>query len=448
MLKALRAGEQTVRAGRLGGGGRRGARRPTRSPSARSAKAGFAAAESDGYTLVLDTRLTPELVQAGLARELVHRIQTMRKDAGFEVEDRIVTRFDADGELATVFDRFGEYIKQETLSVALEPNGDGRDGHGWSGQIEGEPVTIRVALAGAVSALVSWVVALRRRARRAAGRPVLAADADVRRDGALASSRSIAGPSSSPSSTCSDSGARSVPLIGEYIRLTYVENRGAAFGVLQDQTAFFILVGLVVISVIVASYRYIPEPSWLLNVCLGLQMGGAVGNLIDRIQVGYVVDFIDLTFWPVFNVADSAICVGVAGSGLHRPLPAAPRDRRDAVDRPASVRCLSDVPLKPRHVVPPERRRADRGAAVRRADAAGRVPGPLRRGPLPLRVAAADRGRRRHARRPPRAPERPRRRGPARPGRRRPSRSSRRAPAPGRRDPADDRLRGPRDDRA
>jgi len=110
-----------------------------------------------------------------------------------------------------------------------------------------------------------------------------------------------------------DSGLRSVPMLGEYIRLTYVENRGAAFGVLQNQTAFFILVGLVVISVIVASYRYIPEPSWLLNVCLGLQMGGAVGNLIDRVHVGYVVDFIDLTFWPVFNVADSAICIGVAG---------------------------------------------------------------------------------------------------------------------------------------
>ena len=111
---------------------------------------GFAAAEADGYTLVLDTRLTPELLQAGLARELVHRIQTMRKDAGFEVEDRIVTRFDAEGELAGVFARFGEYIKQETLSVALEANGSG-GGHDWSGQIEGEPVTIRVALAGGAS---------------------------------------------------------------------------------------------------------------------------------------------------------------------------------------------------------------------------------------------------------------------------------------------------------
>ena len=114
------------------------------------AKAGFAAAESEGYTLVLDTRLTPALLQAGLARELVHRIQTMRKDAGFEVEDRIVTRFDASGELATVFDHFGEYIKQETLSVALESNGAG-DGHAWTGKIEGEPVTIRVAQTGAAA---------------------------------------------------------------------------------------------------------------------------------------------------------------------------------------------------------------------------------------------------------------------------------------------------------
>ena len=65
---------------------------------------------------------------------------------GFEVEDRIAIAYNATGELAQVFDRFGEYIKQETLSVALEANGAG-DGHDWSGQIEGEPVTIRVALA-------------------------------------------------------------------------------------------------------------------------------------------------------------------------------------------------------------------------------------------------------------------------------------------------------------
>jgi signal peptidase II len=136
-----------------------------------------------------------------------------------------------------------------------------------------------------------------------------------------------------------DSGLRSVPFFGEYIRLTYVENRGAAFGVLQEQTSFFILVGLVVISVIVASYRYIPEPSWFLNVCLGLQMGGAVGNLIDRIQVGYVVDFIDLTFWPVFNVADSAICIGVAGLAYTLLFP----PRRPALEHHAENPRTSDA---------------------------------------------------------------------------------------------------------
>ena len=132
------------------------------------AKPGFAAAESDGYTLVLDTRLTPDLVRAGQAREVVHRIQTMRKDAGFEVEDRIETHFEADGALRAVFEQFGEYIKQETLTVALGANGgggngasgdgahgdgahgngpDGGGGHRWSGQIDGEPLRLVVARA-------------------------------------------------------------------------------------------------------------------------------------------------------------------------------------------------------------------------------------------------------------------------------------------------------------
>lgn len=130
-----------------------------------------------------------------------------------------------------------------------------------------------------------------------------------------------------------DSGVRSVPILGEYFKLTYVENRGAAFGVLQDQTVFFVLVGLIVISVIIASYRYIPESSWVLNVCLGLQMGGAVGNLIDRVTVGYVVDFFDLTYWPVFNIADSAICVGVAGLAYSVLFP----PRRRIMEQPSTV---------------------------------------------------------------------------------------------------------------
>lgn len=113
-----------------------------------------------------------------------------------------------------------------------------------------------------------------------------------------------------------DSGVLSVPVLGDLLRLTYVENRGAAFGLLQDQTLFFVLVGLVVVGVIIASFRYLPQTSWLLNLALGLQLGGAIGNLIDRVRSGYVVDFVDFGYktnwWPVFNVADSAIVVGVA----------------------------------------------------------------------------------------------------------------------------------------
>ena len=115
-----------------------------------------------------------------------------------------------------------------------------------------------------------------------------------------------------------ENGARSVPVpgVGDFLRFTYVENRGAAFGLLQDQTVFFVLVGLVVIGVIVASYRYLPQSGFRLHLALGLQLGGAVGNLIDRVRQGYVVDFVDFGYhanwWPVFNVADSAIVIGVA----------------------------------------------------------------------------------------------------------------------------------------
>jgi len=107
-----------------------------------------------------------------------------------------------------------------------------------------------------------------------------------------------------------------VPLTGDLLRFTYLENRGAAFGLLQDQTLFFVLVGVVVIGVIAASYRYLPRSGFRLHLALGLQLGGAIGNLIDRVRQGYVVDFVDFGYranwWPVFNVADSAIVVGVA----------------------------------------------------------------------------------------------------------------------------------------
>jgi len=130
-------------------------------------------------------------------------------------------------------------------------------------------------------------------------------------------------------------GQRSIPLVDDILRLTYVENRGAAFGLLQDQTTFFVLVGIIVVGVIAASYRYLPRSGFMLHLALGLQLGGAIGNLIDRMRQGYVVDFVDFGYranwWPVFNVADSAIVVGVALLAFNALSP------NPAADRPAAA---------------------------------------------------------------------------------------------------------------
>jgi signal peptidase II len=109
----------------------------------------------------------------------------------------------------------------------------------------------------------------------------------------------------------------SISIVGDLLRLTYVQNRGAAFGILQNQSILFVIVGVAVIGAILVSYRYFPKMSLLLNVALGLQLGGAIGNLSDRIRLGYVVDFVDVAIWPVFNVADSAIVIGVAVLAFH-----------------------------------------------------------------------------------------------------------------------------------
>ena len=95
------------------------------------------------------------------------------------------------------------------------------------------------------------------------------------------------------------------------VRLTHVTNTGGAFGLFPDQTIFFTLVAVLVIGAILFYARRLPEQSLLVQVALGMQLGGAIGNLLDRIRLGYVVDFIDFRFWPVFNLADSAIVVGV-----------------------------------------------------------------------------------------------------------------------------------------
>lgn len=105
---------------------------------------------------------------------------------------------------------------------------------------------------------------------------------------------------------------QSVPVINGIFHLTFVKNAGAAFGIFRDKTLFFVVVTLLVITLIIAFYRKVPKEKWLLRIGLGLQVGGALGNLFDRIRLGRVVDFFDFQVWPVFNIADMAIVLGVS----------------------------------------------------------------------------------------------------------------------------------------
>ena len=97
------------------------------------------------------------------------------------------------------------------------------------------------------------------------------------------------------------------------VRATYVVNSGSAFGLFPDQTLFLTFASLVGIGVLLFFYRTHPVDSFMLRLSLGLMLGGAMGNLIDRVRLGHVVDFIDVGAWPVFNLADSAIVVGLIG---------------------------------------------------------------------------------------------------------------------------------------
>ncbi len=104
------------------------------------------------------------------------------------------------------------------------------------------------------------------------------------------------------------------PIIKDVIHFTYVENRGAAFGMLKDHRWVFMVVSSVVICVILfAMFKYKSYLHPLLMTGLSFCVGGGIGNMIDRVINGFVVDFVDFTLidFAVFNVADTFVCIGV-----------------------------------------------------------------------------------------------------------------------------------------
>jgi signal peptidase II len=103
-------------------------------------------------------------------------------------------------------------------------------------------------------------------------------------------------------------------VIGDYVRLVYSQNSGALFGLFRDNALLFGIVSIVVIGLIVAYHRQVGS-SLYLSIALGLLLGGALGNVTDRLRLGYVVDFVDIGIgdlrWYTFNVADAAISISI-----------------------------------------------------------------------------------------------------------------------------------------
>lgn len=103
----------------------------------------------------------------------------------------------------------------------------------------------------------------------------------------------------------------SVPKQG-FFRLTFVRNTGAAFGLFRDRGMLLTVTSIVGIAVMVWYFRRHTMPGMLPLLSLGMLLGGALGNLADRVRLGSVVDFIDVGPWPIFNLADAAVVTGVA----------------------------------------------------------------------------------------------------------------------------------------
>ena len=103
----------------------------------------------------------------------------------------------------------------------------------------------------------------------------------------------------------------SFPIVKNIFHLTYLNNTGSAFSVFQGYNLFFVIFSAVVIGGIIYYLKNVKENEKLTQFAVGLLLGGTIGNLVDRILVGAVTDFIDFRIWPVFNIADSAVTVSV-----------------------------------------------------------------------------------------------------------------------------------------
>lgn len=110
---------------------------------------------------------------------------------------------------------------------------------------------------------------------------------------------------------------QSIPLFGDFLKLTYVRNTGAAFSLFTGYSFYLAIIGFVVVFGIVYFHYRRPAKNYYMQLALAFILGGSLGNITDRLFLKYVVDYIDVPFWPIFNLADIMINVGVFMIAAH-----------------------------------------------------------------------------------------------------------------------------------
>jgi len=128
-----------------------------------------------------------------------------------------------------------------------------------------------------------------------------------------------------------------IPWLDPIFTFTHIRNTGAAFGLFGGMNTVFIVLALVVVGAILVIHRQLAGQSALLRAALTLQLGGATGNLIDRVTVGYVTDFVNFRWWPIWNIADACILIGTVLLAIYALFLEPSHTASDAQDKSGSA---------------------------------------------------------------------------------------------------------------
>lgn len=148
--------------------------------------------------------------------------------------------------------------------------------------------------------------------------------------------------------------------ISEFARIVHWQNTGAAFGMFQSLGNVFMILSMVVSGAIIYYFPQVPRQDWLIRLAMAMLLGGAVGNLIDRLSQGYVTDFISVGEFPVFNIADASISLGVVVLFIGMWMQERQKKAAEESGKPAETPeegTKSELALSP--VAPPEEARGD-----------------------------------------------------------------------------------------